>query len=301
MADDGSVPMRSVLATATAVIASLCAPSSVAAFEVCEVSTASQAGGGTIHCEVSIDCTSSADCELEPFPDATCVPFDPTTPSRDYCQPRCGSVFRCNPEDVCPVITGTPGTCSPGWDGNSYCRYPMAATSTYCVEDGEVIPEAQFYRCHHVPGTETGATTHYQFGDCDGDGCANVNDTSPCDPMAGAEGCMAVPPPAECLPSSGGASDGGAGTADAGARGDGGLKRDGSAGGGGGSGAPEPIYDYRGSGGCAVTAVPDGPGWPAAPSVLALAVAARRRRRPITPAVRACAPRAPRGSWANRP
>ncbi len=112
-----------------------------------------------------------------------------------YCEASCSDVYRCGSDGICPAVSGFPPPCFQTTSGElgSNCLF-----NTYCVEVAP-IPAENFFRCHHVPGTAARATSDYRFGDCDDDGCANQDDSAPCDSNVQGDGCL-NPIGGECAP-----------------------------------------------------------------------------------------------------
>lgn len=254
--------MRTLVLVLVAAGASHSGPTIARAFETCAVLTARPDGTGTVACEESLGCASMEECRAGLFPTAYCLDLDDENPGTTYCQPPCATVFFCDPEEVCPVLSGIGGECWPSSveGGRSICRYPPGTRRTYCVDLGAVISAETFFKCHHVPGTDDRASSSYDFGDCDGDGCPNIDDHGPCDPLTIPPGCGPRELPDECAFS---IADGGV------ASGDGGVMASRDGGTISGDAAPPPMdgavardagasvietaaldWDYRGSGGC---------------------------------------------------
>ncbi len=232
------------------------------AFETCEVTAAfvtTGGGFGAFDCATTSPCTSDDDCAAFGYASGVCSDFNPLAPTgRTYCHVACHNIYRCANVEECPVLEGRTAFCTPTALGINICRY--SGIQTYCMETVGILSTDQFYRCHATP-SPTVATSDYRFGDCDGDGCRNVDDNAPCDPGIGGGVCL-IGIPSECQGTTRVPVDAGVDSGDAGPIfGDGGVNRiDGGAFDGStqrfdasrsdGSSVPVPSFSFGGGGGC---------------------------------------------------
>lgn len=184
-------------------------------------------------------CLTEPDCDAEPV-------------ARTCRETQGGESFCIGPEEAlcclagdvragCPLVEGYDVHCvavpaGPSIlvsEGASFCIYDPAGDTT-CADLAAESPELAL-ACHSIDEGGVTSPVAAQDGDCDRDGVPNVLDEAPCDRM--------IPGLSDA-----GADGGGAPGLDAGTSVDAGARRD----------AGATMYDYRGSGGCAVVALRPG-------------------------------------------
>jgi len=238
------------------------------------------------------ECDGTAACPTFFGPGATCDELAIGGTEEMLCRAPCGTLFGCGEASDCPRIADSTGACVPldaplSSATPRVCVYP-AVQVTYCPDPttpaADLVSGHFLKTCHTTP--ESTPTSNYFLGDCDGDGCPNGADMTPC--VAGEDACGVVSIGGDCAPPSetdagvalpdGGNVQDDAGVSDAGAA-DAGVTAEDDAGPSAMDGSTTPPVSFHGGGGCTCSA-----GSRAAPraalalGMLALLVLRRRRR-----------------------
>jgi MYXO-CTERM domain-containing protein len=150
-------------------------------------------GGGTIlayRCSAPVPCSTVATCDPTVFGDrAVCQAFDERT-GEPFCRAECSTILGCDETSDCARLGSATPQCVPfepsdGGEPSGLCLYPTLGI-TYCADAPPTVIDHYWMACHTLPGG--GVTSNYFDGDCDGDGCANGEDSTPC--IAGDGPCV---------------------------------------------------------------------------------------------------------------
>lgn len=259
---------------------------------VCRITGADADGVPTYRCGGLVSCESALECDGETFgPEAVCQSYDEDAPGA-FCRASCGTIVGCAESTDCPDFGGVATPVCVRFDASrgepsGLCVYRGIGIH-YCAAVEEPAVLRHYWTTCHTRADGT-LTSNYFEGDCDGDGCANGDDSTPC--VAGEESCVFGTRGRLCEAT---ATDAGVPVADGGASGDGGVNAPDAAasdedGGTSGSfdaggdtmdaGARPPGVGFNGGGGCRCAAPGGGDASPGASALLAVAVLATIRAR----------------------
>ncbi|MDQ3032576.1 MAG: hypothetical protein M3Y87_09185, partial [Myxococcota bacterium] len=158
---------------------------------VCRITGADVDGVPTYRCGGLITCESAAECAGDDFgATAVCQSYDEGAPE-SFCRPACGTIVGCDESSDCPDFGGVAApvcarfAASTG-EPSGLCLYRGIGIH-YCAGAEEPTVIDHFWTTCHTRADGT-LTSNYYEGDCDGDGCANGDDTTPC--LASDDVCM---------------------------------------------------------------------------------------------------------------